>query len=307
MVLIIIFCTCNQIQHIMKKQFFKSAMVLALPFLLFTQSCKKDNEENKTSNVVMGSATITGRITADMILNNGTKEGVAGIKITGRINTADLITTGNVAAGGLTRTYEATTDANGNYTLTVEVNSKPVGVTLDIPASFNAEQTLENGVKKQTLFTRNNAIPATINLTRSQVATQNADYDYEVSPLLGTVKLSGEVFFRNDLCKGVSAALDSQINIVPANTLLVVTWNDDNADPREIEVSVGANGKYEFMVETKNANKVLTIKGRKFYADRKSPNINDSCITEKNYGYTLPAQNVSINKNESEVRNYTFQ
>lgn len=291
----------------MKKQLFKISMLLALPVLLLTQSCKKDSEENKSTSVAMGTATITGRITADMILNNGTKEGVAGIKVTGRINTADLITTGNVATAGLTRTYEATTDANGNYTLTVDVNSKPVGVTLDIPASFNAEQTLENGVKKQTLFTRNNAVPATITLTRSQVATQNADYDYEVSPLLGTVKLSGEVFFRNDLCKGVSAALDSQINIVPANTLLVVTWNDDNADPREIEVSVGANGKYEFMVETKNANKVLTIKGRKFYADRKSPNINDSCITEKNYGYTLPTQNVSINKNESEVRNYTFQ
>jgi hypothetical protein len=115
------------------------------------------------------------------------------------------------------------------------------------------------------------------------------------------------VKFRIDLCKGVSAALDSQANIIPTNTILVVTWNDDNLNERELEVTVGANGKYEFMVETQNASKALTIKGRKFYAERKSPNPSDSCITEINYGYTLPTQNVTINKNEPEVRNYTFQ
>lgn len=291
----------------MKKQFLQITIALALPFVMLTQSCKKDNEENKTSNVAMGSATITGRITADMILNNGTREGVSGIKVIGRINTADLITTGTVATGGLTRTYEATTDADGNYTLTVEVNTKPVGVTLDIPASFNAEQTLENGTKKQTLFTRNTVIPGTITVNRSQTVTQNADYDYAINALLGTVKLSGEVKFRNDLCKGISAVLDSQVNIVPTNTILVVTWNDDNSNARELEVAVGANGKYEFMVETQNASKSLTVRGRKFYADRKSPNPSDSCITAKDYGYTLPTQNVTINKNESEVRNFTFQ
>lgn len=290
----------------MKKQILQITMALALPFALFTQSCKKDSEETKTT-VAMGSATITGRITADMILNNGTREGVSGIKVTGRINTADLITSGSVVTAGLTRTYEATTDADGNYTLTVEVNSKPVGVTLDIPASFNAEQTLENGTKKQTVFTRNTVIPATITVNRSQTVTQNADYDYEINALLGTVKLSGEVKFRNDLCKGISTALDSQVNIVPTNTILVVTWNDDNSNARELEVAVGTNGKYEFMVETQNASKSFTIRGRKFYADRKSPNPSDSCITTNNYGYTLPSQNVTINKNESEVRNYTFQ
>jgi len=290
----------------MKKQFQKLTMVLVLPLMLINQSCKKESEDTKSTNVTMGSAIITGRITGDIILNNGLKEGISGIKITGRINTADLITTGSVATAGLTRTYEATTDANGNYTLTVDVNSKPVVVTLDIPASFNAEQTLENGVKKQTLFTRNNAIAA-ITLTRSQVFTQNADYSYDVSPLLGTVKLSGEVKFRNDLCKGISSALDSQVNIVPTNTILVFTWNDDNSTSREMEVNVGATGKYEFMIETKNSGKQLSVKGRKFYADRKSPNFNDSCITEKNYGFILPPQNIQINKNESEVRNFTFE
>jgi hypothetical protein len=289
----------------MKKQFLQITIALALQFVML-QSCKKDSEETKAT-VAMGSATITGRITADMILNNGTREGVSGIKVIGRINTADLITTGTVATAGLTRTYEATTDADGNYTLTVEVNSKPVGVTLDIPASFNAEQTLENGTKKQTVFTRNTVIPGTITVNRSQTVTQNADYDYAINAILGTVKLSGEVKFRNDLCKGISAALDSQVNIVPTNTILVVTWNDDNFNSRELEVAVGTNGKYEFMVETQNASKALTIRGRKFYADRKSPNPSDSCITAKDYGYTLPTQNVTINKNESEVRNFTFQ
>jgi len=77
----------------MKKQFLKITIALALPFVMFTQSHKKDNEDTKTSNVAMGSATITGKITADMILNNGVREGVAGIKFTGRINTSDLITT----------------------------------------------------------------------------------------------------------------------------------------------------------------------------------------------------------------------
>jgi phosphatidate phosphatase APP1 len=123
----------------MKKQILKLTMVLVLPLMLINQSCKKESEDTKSTNVTMGSATITGRITGDIILNNGLKEGIAGIKITGRINTADLITTGSVATAGLTRTYEATTDANGNYTLTVDVNSKPVVVTLDIYPSLMCE------------------------------------------------------------------------------------------------------------------------------------------------------------------------
>ena len=139
----------------MKKQFLKITIALALPFVMFTQSHKKDNEDTKTSNVAMGSATITGKITADMILNNGVREGVAGIKFTGRINTSDLITTWSVVTSGLTRTYEATTDADGNYTLTVEVISKPLGVTLDIPQSFNAEQTLETAQEKNLIHTCN--------------------------------------------------------------------------------------------------------------------------------------------------------
>lgn len=291
----------------MKKQFLKITMLLALPFVFALQSCSEEEEESKnTATVSMGSATITGRITADLILNNGQKEGVQGVKVVARINTSDLITTGNVNAAGLTRAYEAVTNANGEYTLTVEANSRPVNVSLEIPQTFNQTQTLENGTTRPTVFNRTTFVPTPVTITRGQVYTQNADYNYNIPSEIGTIKISGEVFYRNNLCKGISVELDSQIAVVPANTALVITWNDDNGNARESVVNVDANGKYEFTIETANANKTITIRGRKFYADRNDIDGNGDCVTETGYGYTRPSFNVNINKNEEEKREIEF-
>ncbi len=289
----------------MRRLIYKVALLSALPLVISLQSCKKDEETANKATVSMGSAVIKGRVTADLTLGNAQKEGVAGIKVTGRISTADLVT--NVSGGVTyaTRTYEAITDNDGNYTLTVDANTKTVAVTYDAPMVFNATQTVENGTTRNTTFTRNNTYPyaALINISRGQTYTQNVEYDYGVFNNTAKATLMGEVMFRNDRC--TSNNPDSQLNVVPANTKVLATWMDDNNNAREAYLDV-VNGKFTFAVETSNANKMITVRGVKFVSTYKSKNPSDSCITEVNHEYTFGTTPVSINKNETETRKYTF-
>lgn len=290
----------------MKNQFTKLALCMLLPVAVTFQSCTKDQETENKATVAMGSSTITGRITADLTLGNSDLEGVAGIKITGRISTADLVTNTSGGVTYATRTYEAITDANGNYTLTIEANTKPVTVTLDVPTSFNATQTLENGKTRPTQFTRNSMffVPSSVVVTKGQKVTQNASYDYGQINTNGVVKLMGEVMFRNDYC--VSNNPDSQNTVVPANTTLMASWVDDNFNSRETVIDVVA-GKFTLTVDTKNSNKSITIRGVKFYGDRKTKDLSNNCLTEKNYGYELGSTGTNINKGETETRKFIFE
>lgn len=289
----------------MKKQILKSILLLAIPMVL-TTSCSKDDEKKEAAAPSLGTATIKGRLTGDIVLNSGKADGIKGVKITGRINTSDLVAVGSVNTAGLIRTYEATTDDDGFYTLTVEAGSRPVGVTLDIPATIITEQTLENGNKENRTFNRVTAIPA-ITVVRGQVLVQDANYNFAAPVAKGLVTLEATVSFRNDLCKGISADLDSQITTVPVNTTLRVSWADDNLNPREVDVKTDANGKFTLSVETANANKTLTVRGIKFFADRKRDiNSDGTCDTENNHGYTTGNIIFTINRGETNKEKITF-
>jgi hypothetical protein len=291
----------------MKKQFLKLAVLLAMPLVIIT-SCSKEEEEKKDATQIsgLGTATITGRLTGDVILNNGQLEGLSGVRVTARINTSDLIAVGSVP-GGLIRTYEATTDANGFYTLNIEAGSRPVGVTFDIPAAAIVEQTLENGSKVRTTFNRITVFSGFISMNKGQVFTQDAQYNFALPTTKSSVTLEADVFFRSDLCKGVSPQLDSQLTTAPANTMFRITWTDDNSYAREAIVKTDANGKFTFSVETSNASKTLTVRGIKVYADRKRDIDGDgNCDTETNYDYTTGSMSFTILKGETNKEEIEF-
>lgn len=285
----------------MKTRITTIAALLLMSASLTFQSCK-DEESKNTAEVPSGKAIITGKLTADLILNNGTKEGVAGVTVTGSINTADLIT--NPGSGAYARkTYTATTNSQGVYTLEVDAHVKAVNVSFGTPEKFIAEQTLENGTKQRTVFTRATAVPANITLNNGQTYVQDVEYDFSTETSMGVAKVTGQVFFRNDLCR---VNPDSQLTAAPAGTIIVATWNDDEGRDREVELTVGANGKVELAVETKSSI-TITLKGRKFTADIKELDGGD-CITKSNHEYTVSSRSVSAVKNETnEFSNIIFE
>lgn len=282
----------------MKKQLIKVALLLAVPFTML-QSCTDDDSKN-TAIAPAGSATITGRVTADLVLGNGSKEGAAGVKVTATINTQDLVTNPVSGVTYATKTYEALTDANGNYTLAVDANVKAVAVTLAFPASFAATQTTENGTTRRVLFNRIGGNPSAGSLSNGQAATFDVDYNFTNIDATAKCTVEGDVMYRNDLCKGISPSLDSQVAVVPANTILIATWTDDNGNNREVEVAV-TNGKYSFAVETKNAAKTINLTGRKFYSSRKAPS-GGNCVTTNDHGYSHAGVSRSVNKGETEKK-----
>lgn len=280
----------------MKKQILKLAVLLAMPVIAL-QSCSKDEESQNTATVNMGSATISGRLTGDVVLNNGQLEGLAGVTITATINGADLVTQAAPGAIFGTKTYTATTDANGFYTLTVDVNNKPVNVTLNVPQTITVTQTKEDGTQTRSVFNRTTAV-SNPSLSRGQSSVQDFVYDFSQPAILGKVTIKGKVDFRNDLCKGVSTELDSQLNVVPAGTVLIFTWENDNGNDREVIIPVKADGTYEFVTETTSSLEI-TIKGRKFRAELKETNNDGDCVGAQ-YDFTLSSQTITINRDETE-------
>jgi hypothetical protein len=295
----------------MKQQILKSAMAfIALPVLFSLSSCDKDSDTKNTTPVTeLGKVTVKGNISGDLDLNNGTlSEGMEGITVTVVINNQDLINNytiwywGNVANGY--RTYSATTDALGNYSVDVEAGSKPLNATIYTAYLVNANQKNELGVSSSKTFYNNTGSSIGLNLFKGQSYTQNFEYRSNITPEVGTMSIKGDVRFRNDLC----VVGDAQYSQAPANTKLLVEWNDDWGRNKQVTLNVDANGKYEFACESYSNSKGFYIRGVQFNADRKT-NPGMGC-TPSNYTYTLfggGSAYTPVNKGEIAVRNYDFQ
>lgn len=279
----------------MKTSITKIASLLFLGAALSLQSCKKDDETKNTSTAPAGSAVITGKITADLILNNGQKEGVEGIVVTGTINTEDLVTNPVPGANYAQRTYTATTNSEGVYRLVIDANVKSVAVNFAVGASFEAEQTLENGEKRPMLFTISGAASSVIAVSKDQTVIKDVQYTFDENPTLGLAKVTGTALFRNDLCNPDPKA---QTANVAQGTILIATWSDDEGRDREVEVKVGTDGKFELSVETEDAGLLITFKGRKFTGDHKDLD-GGNCVTENDYEYTHTSVSVFATKNET--------
>jgi hypothetical protein len=295
----------------MKKQFLKLTMALvALPVLFSLTSCDKDSDaKNTTPATELGKATISGVITGNLDLTNSVaNEGIAGVTVTVWINNNDLINNytswwaGQAAEGY--RTYTAVTDADGKYSVSVDVGSKPVEIRTLYPAIVRANQKNElGGTTEVDLFIQNN--PNWITLYKGQVYNQNINYRSDNQPEMGKMTLKGDLKFRNDMC--VSG--DAQFAVVPSTTKLLIQYNNDYGQSRQLTIPVDANGKYEFSIESVNNNVNFNVRGISFSADRKS-NPGSGCETQNNYTYQLfggGSQNENINKNEVKVRDYNFQ
>ena len=120
-------------------------------------SCKNENSVNpRPSDQIIGKATITGRVKAELNTTNTSLESVPdGIKVIAEISTADLV----LNPTGITypKKYYETTTKNGEYSIDVEVGPNGTNVVLyftdfraDVTTATNPISTLFVGSTKAT-------------------------------------------------------------------------------------------------------------------------------------------------------------
>ena len=101
-----------------------ATLILASVLVMSLNGCKKKKEEAEV--VPLGKATISGRLTADLDYNNAVNEPVSGVVVNVKINTYDLVTNPDWDVTYPDKVYTTTTDANGNYSIDIEVGAHEV-------------------------------------------------------------------------------------------------------------------------------------------------------------------------------------
>ncbi len=114
-------------------------------------SCSK-KKDNTDQLATLGSATISGKATARLADTAGAATvqfAPAGTVINAWIDTKDLVVTDNGAMNYARRYYTTTTDANGNYSLKIDVSKyKSASVTL-VPVDFEYDVVVKVAGKVQ--------------------------------------------------------------------------------------------------------------------------------------------------------------
>lgn len=289
--------------------------IIASAVILLTglSSCVKVEDENTSPKTDLGKATIKGNIFADLDLTNSEKDAMSGVTVSFYLNIQDLISNYNYYYYGNNysnyfngyRSYSGTTDANGNYSVDVEVGTKGSTVYMVYPEIFNADQKQENGSMANVPFAKQTYTGNSIFLVKNQVYIQNVEYRGNVNTEISTMTIKGNIRYRNDLC----ASSGNQYDSVPANTKLLFSFYDDYGRNKQLSVNTDANGNYTFTTESVSNSRYFYISGVQFTAPRKTPN-GMNCDTNPNHIYTLfggGSTSVTVNKGETTIRNYDFQ
>ena len=123
----------------MKKTVLSGFILASLLLIVVISGCKKEEATNAPSNV--GTATLSGKVQAQLDLSNTTIENVpTGTKIIAVINSADLVTNPVVGVTYENISYETNVNSSGEYTFTnIAAANKDVTVTL-YPVDFTYDQ-----------------------------------------------------------------------------------------------------------------------------------------------------------------------
>lgn len=130
----------------------KSLLAIGLTALVFIGACKKEEVEEFLATNMTGTAVISGKITNNMIVQNQgfgyqtMQVPAQGIQVQVRIWNEDLYPNSPNTQGS--QVYSGTTDANGNYSITVTTNSDGCYANITIANRVGTLDSLINGVVK---------------------------------------------------------------------------------------------------------------------------------------------------------------
>lgn len=243
----------------------KSLLILSAAALLF--SCKKDKTAGDfTQTDVTGTSVVKGNISKNVVIpnggggwNNNGRVNLAGVNVTIKVNKNSLYP-GSQAVGA--DVYTGTTDANGNYAISVKSNANGVSALLTIDG-FNATQdTVINGVTKPGLYAT--YIGTSSNRTLYSGSNDYFNYQFNASNLtsnpntiaIGNAVITGSVGV-NYVLKSKATATSSPVfgsTVIPvaAGTVVYLDFSNDPTilTTKRYQTTTDAAGNYTFNLAT---------------------------------------------------------
>jgi hypothetical protein len=244
----------------------KSLLILSAAAILF--SCKKDKSAGDFSQTdVTGTAIVKGNVSKNVIIPNGGsgwntngRVNLAGVVVTIKVNKSSLYP-GSQAVGA--DVYSATTDANGNYAISVKANATGVSALLTIDG-FNATlDTLINGVTKPGLYGTYTGLQTTINnlqiganqvvnhaFTATNLTSNPQTIAIGSAIVTGSINMSYVLKSRNTPTS--AATFGGTFVPVPAGTKVYLDFNIDPTTlaTKRYETTTDAAGNYTFNLAT---------------------------------------------------------
>ncbi len=246
----------------------KSLIILGIAFLGLS-SCKKESEIVEDT---LGTATISGKLTADLDLNNDRNaagayvkglnpEAVEGITVSVTINTRNWDQTPDPSYTYEQRVYTATTDVNGDYSLSIPAGEKAFGVAVTY-SSFTYHQvqygSSGGGSTRAVPFSASNR---SATLFAGSSSTLDVEYS-EGTPSTpahtetGSYTLKGQLRINSNVLNDTNALGNPSTtyeNNFPNNLIVqveIATGTIGGSLPIFNEVSVNSNGSFEVTVAT---------------------------------------------------------
>ncbi len=244
----------------------KSLLALSITLALF--SCKKEETTTDfTATDVTGISVVKGNVNKNVITPNG----AGGWINTSRVNMSGVVVTIKVNKGGAqglypnssangADVYSGTTDANGNYAISVKSNATGVSALITIDGFSGTQDTIINNVTKPGLY----ATYAGTSITRNLFMGQNSTLDHNFTAsnvssnpnviTIGSAIVTGSVSMNlvRKVTTGTVVAFSTTNIAVPANTPIYLSFDKDPTllNTKMYQSTTGANGTYTFNLST---------------------------------------------------------
>ena len=244
----------------------KSFLALSITLALFSCKKKETTTDFKATDVT-GTTVVKGNVNKNVITPNGS----GGWINTNRVNMSGVVVTIKVNRGGSlglypnstangADVYSATTDASGNYAISVRSNASGVAALITIDGFSGTEDTLINNVVKPGLY----ATYAGASITRNLFMGQNTTFDHNFTAsnvssnpnnvTIGTAIVTGSISMNliRKVTTGTVVAFSTKNVAVPANTIVYLSFDKDPTllDTKVYQTTTNAAGGYTFNLNT---------------------------------------------------------
>jgi hypothetical protein len=248
----------------------KSILSISLTAVFVTAilfSCKKDKTNSFTATDVTGTSVVSGNVNKNVIIPNGsgnwTNSGrinVAGVKVSITVNKGGFngLYPNSTASGA--DVYTGTTDANGNYSITVRTNANGVSALITVDGFSGTQDTIINGVTKTGLY----ATYFGTNTSLTLFMGQNEKFDHNFfgsnvssnpnTIVIGTAIVTGSVSMNlvRKVTTGTVVSLSTTNIAVPANVPVYLSFDKDPTQlaTKVYQTTTSATGTYTFVINT---------------------------------------------------------
>jgi hypothetical protein len=240
-------------------------LLFALSLTAVLVACKKDKKNEFTATDVTGTAVVKGNVSKNIITPTGsggftssTRIPAQGVNVSVKVNKSDLYPNSNAQGADV---YNATTDANGDYSISVKTNANGVQAAITIDGFSATLDTLVNGTVKPGLYSTYTS--GNYNTTLMMGRNHQVNHSFIANNVssnpnnlnIGTAVVTGSVgvqVVREYSVTGSPLNYSLQTIPVPAGHVVYLKLNNDPTlqASKVYTATTSANGYYSFTVET---------------------------------------------------------